>query len=399
MDITIAIVSDLHCHHSKKFKKDDQATSFSYLTTDLPRVPWKYHPVEALFELFKSEPDIKADYLLCPGDITNQVDVQGFITGWEYVREIAQKLQVKEESLIATLGNHDVDSRFNIYPDNVFKTAECIGRNFPFKNDSKTMEFWAKGYCFIEHEAVRLLVINSVKFHCNKEAAIKGKMDDAQIEGIDEYLKATKDEKIQIALCHHHPIEHARFNLGTEDTIEKGGELLEVLNYHKFDLLIHGHKHDPWLRYSQGNNDSLPIFSSGSFSATSNFMINSAKNTFHIIKITKEGKDQAMGTIKTWEYLPATGWRKADSGDHFFPQNTGFGFSGKIDDLIAKSIDIIENGNGAFLEWSKFVPQIQDVLYLTPDECVEFRDKLNDQGIVMFPALPKEPKMIGKPHV
>lgn len=398
-EITIAVVSDLHCHHSRKFRKEDIPSRFSYLNTDLVRMPSKDHPVQSLLKLLTTEEHMTADYLLCPGDITNQVDVQGFITGWEFVKEIGEILRVEEQHIVATLGNHDVDSRYNICNDDVFKIAQSIGRNFPIADEGLTQEFWSKGYCFIENKDIRILVINSVKFHTNKDSAVKGKMDEKQIEGIETYLENHQDNKVQIAVCHHHPIEHARWNLGTEDTIELGGHLLDKLNYFKFDLLVHGHKHDPWLRYSQGNNDSLPIFSAGSFSATSNFMFNSAKNTFHIIKLIKEGKNKALGSIRTWEYLPSNGWRRADSGDQFFPPNTGFGFQGKLDDLVKKSIEIIDSGNGSFLNWHSFKKQLKDVSYLTPDECVEFRNKLSEEGIITNPELPKEPNIIGKPHV
>ncbi|HEY6976416.1 MAG TPA: hypothetical protein VH396_09000, partial [Chitinophagaceae bacterium] len=73
IEIDIAIVSDLHCHHSQQFTKDDKRQVHSYLHSDLLRLPANEHPVQSLLHLI-NEKTIKAEYLLCPGDVTNQVD-------------------------------------------------------------------------------------------------------------------------------------------------------------------------------------------------------------------------------------------------------------------------------------------------------------------------------------
>ncbi len=57
MELTIAVVSDLHCYHSSKGHGD------SLLLTDAPRLPSKQHPVSALVDLVKEEA-LRADVLL-----------------------------------------------------------------------------------------------------------------------------------------------------------------------------------------------------------------------------------------------------------------------------------------------------------------------------------------------
>src|SRR5436190_1217368 len=82
MELSIAIVSDLHCHHSS------QGPAKSLLLTDSDRSPSSQHPVESLIELIKTE-SLKASILLMPGDLTNEVDRQGMLLGWGFVHEIA----------------------------------------------------------------------------------------------------------------------------------------------------------------------------------------------------------------------------------------------------------------------------------------------------------------------
>ena len=181
---------------------------------------------------------------MCPGDFTNKTDVQGFISGWDFTLEINKELEGKE--VIATLGNHDVDS-YETFSNYSLEIAKGIKKGFPLKDEDDCDKFWSKGCVFIEADDYRILVINSSHYHHNKKASGGGKVGDDLIDYIDEYLAKKNDDKINIALTHHHPIDHSRFKLGEEDKIINGDSLLEVLGKYNFDLFIHGHKHDPLL--------------------------------------------------------------------------------------------------------------------------------------------------------
>jgi 3',5'-cyclic AMP phosphodiesterase CpdA len=397
IEITFAVMSDLHCHHSKSFPKDATGKSFeidTYLLSDRLRTPAKEHPIESLCELIKAEPLLKADFLLCPGDITNKVDTQGFITGWEFIQQVASALSIKNENVLATLGNHDVDSRYTISND-VFDQARGIKRNFPLENPQLRSNFWDHGFAFYEQTDLRIFVFNSCFFHKKKDHAVYGMIDSSQIEEIDKYLSSHTDDKVKVALFHHHPIPHSRFNLGNEDLIRNGSDLIDLLNKYSFDLVIHGHKHDPWLRYASGNNLSVPIFSAGSFSATTNILITGKKNNFHLIKIIKSKKN-TTGIIDTWEFLPAGGWVPA-SGEHNFPVKTGFGYRGSIEDLIKKTVATVAKAPNKQISWNVFIKQIPEVEFLTPDDCIKFKTALeNEHKLMTHPSLPKLPIYIGE---
>lgn len=132
--VTIAIASDLHCH---SLTSENQA---SFLVADSLRTPSGKHPVEALAELIDQE-SLSAELLLCPGDITDKVCIQGLNSGWDFLKEIRDDLRA--DFLVATLGNHDVDSR-SVHSADPFQV--CRGfrpREFP-SNDPEAGNYFGE---------------------------------------------------------------------------------------------------------------------------------------------------------------------------------------------------------------------------------------------------------------
>ena len=390
--IIIAVMSDLHCHHSTSFPKGVGKGYFkdTYLISD--DLTSDHHPVKSLISLIKSE-GISTNIMLTPGDLTNKVDTQGFISGWEAIKKVSEALDV--DDIYATLGNHDVDSRSD---GDSFKTAKNLEDIFPFKPEhcNEGGNFWLDGFCFIEEDNYRLLIINSTLHHLNETEAKRGKIEQSQIIKIAKYLEENKDEKIKLAMCHHHPIQHERHHLGSDDLMINGSTLIEKLNEFNFDLLIHGHKHDAWIRYSQGGNHTIPVFAAGSFSAITNHMITNSRNTFHIIEVKKSSDNNSTGIIKTWEYLYNYGWVAADSGDYFFPYKTGFGYRGDLDKLTDKIVRVIEAAPGNKIVWEKFIESVPEIENLIPIDSKIIMTKLLNFDIQIAPSITAKPEIIGK---
>jgi len=382
--LSIVVISDLHCHPSGDGIND------SYLKTDMLRVPILNHPVESLTELVKNEAEIlDTDLVLFPGDFTNKASVQGFISGWDFSIEISEKLNAKDR--IATLGNHDVDS-YNTFSNYSLKTAMGIKKGFPLKEEDDCEKFWSKGCVFIEREDYRVLVINSSHFHHNKEKSTHGEVDEGLIDYVRKYMSSIKDDKISIALAHHHPIDHSRLDLGENDKIVNGDKLLEILGQFKFDLFVHGHKHDPLLRYHNCHGDShrIPILSSGSFSSTTNLIFSGQRNTFHRIDMSKSVKG-SKGKIKTWSFFPRSGWEiKRD--DNGFDSYTGFGFKGDLDSLATSISEIV--GDKQLMMWNDIRDREPSVDYLMPNEAKELQKKLENNHIFLQPPISEGPKHI-----
>jgi 3',5'-cyclic AMP phosphodiesterase CpdA len=379
--IRLAIVSDLHCHpEAGSFKEND-----SYLYTAALRA--NDHPVESLQRELSN---VEVDLIIAPGDFTNKADVQGFVSGWNYVLDIKDIL--KAQDVVATLGNHDVDSG-NTFSDYSLETAKGIRKNFPLKDEKLRDQFWSKGCTFYEHESCRILVINSCHFHYSRLTASSGKVDDDMLNHIDQYLKDIDDNKILLALVHHHPILHARQKLGALDLIVNADELLDKLAEYKFDLVIHGHKHDPLLRYhlTTATSYRLPIFSSGSFASLSNNLWCGSRNFFHVLEINKE-ESVTNGQINSWTYFPQNGW-KYIYDESAFPPYSGFGNIKRINDL-ANEID--ENLSSPVMDWTEIQTLVPSVKYLIPQEMDQLHNDLKIKGIYLDKVIGNFPEKIFK---
>ncbi|WP_428662127.1 metallophosphoesterase family protein [Runella sp.] len=388
--LKVAIISDLHCHPEKEALKDNN----TYLFSAKLRSPANEHPVEDLLGII-SRDNIEVDLVLSPGDITDQCDIQGFFSGWSYVIEISRAL--KSMDTIATVGNHDVDSRLK-HSQYSLDIPKKISQNFPL-SVAEVGTFWDKGFTFIEKEDYQILVFNSTHFHTHstkeptENPSVKGKVDSLQIEAIEKYLSCNNDDsKIKIFLCHHHIIKHSRLGMGEYDFIENGEDLLRIIGKYKFDLVIHGHKHDPWLRYVYTSSGSyqIPILSSGSFSATNQILWASIFNYFHVIEIEKQESGNCFGKILTYTFKNKSGWRK-DREDGFLPY-TGFGYQGNINDIVKKVESIIRGKQ--VVAWEKVLEAVPEINFLTPDQMEELEKQLSERKINVNSKIGLRPKHI-----
>lgn len=382
-NLKLGVISDLHCHPTNVNYKSE-----TFLNCDLLRNNKGNHPVASLIELIDNN-KITTDIVICPGDFSNKADIQGFISGWDFVLEIASKLNSNE--IIATIGNHDIPSRDSEVLD-IFSIAKGIGKDFPIKNELLAHEFWENGFCLIEESDFQILTINSVKFHSNQSEINRGRISDEQLLKIEQKLNSNSSDKIKIALCHHHPIQHERLNLGSHDLMILGSELVELLNKYKFDLLIHGHKHDAWLRYSAGSN-SLPVFSSGSFSATNQLLFNDRRNTFHTIKISKESGMRARGIVETYEFYIGKGWQKS-MGIQSLSFLTGFGTNTNTVLICDEIVNIMETEK--YIKWEDIQSKVREIFYLTHQEQILLETELFEKKIKVVPSFPGYPEYLIK---
>ena len=231
------------------------------------------------------------------GDLTNKADLAGLNKGWDITKKIGQLLKVG--CVIPNVGNHDVDSRKKLSSD-PFRDIKSFATDFPFQDVAQKEQFWRDGFIIREEEHFRVLVINTVHSHTDADEAFHGLVSQEAINQIEESLNLIKDNKLNIAICHHNPIEHSHYATGSKDFMYNGDELLSILDRYNFDLVIHGHKHDARIRYAPGGSNPPVVFSSGSFSAYSSLLLQGAYNTFHIITFDISESRLGRGIIETW---------------------------------------------------------------------------------------------------
>lgn len=366
--LKIAIVSDLHC------TDNIDRRAISRLHPDTPGIPTVRHPVEALKTLIKKD-KLEVDILLCPGDIADQVNKTGYHSGWRYIEEIASALNAK--SIFATLGNHDVASRAE-KPEQAFAVAKTLKTNYPILSPSDQKEFWSDNFAVIEEEQYRLLIFNSVHDHFNTTTSKKVSIDDATLEKIKDRLEKTDKSKIGIAMSHHHPTNHSNADFSDSDFIDKGDKLLKLLNEHAFSLYIHGHKHEPMLRTL---ND-VSILCAGSFSCLENLNETESENMFHIVEIFDH-----KGIVKSWDYGPVSGWHINNSSSGF-PNITGYGFKGEINELASAINDWMIKKNIEISNLRLLKEDIEAISFLRPDQQQDLQNKLiSDFSIEVLPGI------------
>lgn len=381
-NLDIVIISDLHCKHPSA----ETGTKRTLLYSDSAYLPSQKNPVAAALDLIRKE-SIRADILLCPGDITDQADKQGLVTGWSYLEEIQKALGAR--ILAATVGNHDVNSR-KVGGSLPFEFLTSFKDSYPLSaltEDCRNLEAEAKrlfnntdSFALYEFDKILLLVYNSSSSHIDSTEGSKSSISDLTLNKMQERLNSVKgDFAFKIAMCHHHPISHRNADYADNDVIDKGDAFIDLLNKFDFQLVVHGHKHNAQLNYR----NNLPIFCSGSFSSIENKIDGNNDNVFHKISLEAIKK---RGKLATWIYSPLSGW--GHRRDRDFPCFTGFGFFGNLDDLahafhqsfVEKNLDTIK-----FLDVATTVP---DVLYLIPKYQKQFEKTLKDKyQLELLPSL------------
>lgn len=377
--LKIAVVSDLHCMH----KTNTSASGITFLYTNAPKNPIVRHPVYALLDLLEKNKDIRADILICPGDIADKADEQGIITGWEFLKKI--QLGIEAKQLLATTGNHDVDSRRSHPYTNAFHLLKSFADDYPLINNDS---YWNKNFAFIETDDCLILILNTCHNHNSKEDSGQSIVNPDTLESIKQHLEKIGKKKYLFAFCHHHPVKHSNIDIAYKDgdVIDNGDKLIQLLNEYDFQIIVHGHKHDPRLK----KENSLTVFAAGSFSSLMNIKELGADNCFHLIELFPFKK---QGTISSWIYAPTKGWEVRN--DREFPCFTGFGNELSVEALAKHCSEIFINDGKEMLTYKSIVSQLPDLQYLIPEDQKKLTKVLKkDYSLSLVPELPNIPKIL-----
>jgi predicted phosphodiesterase len=382
MQLKIGVVSDFHCHN----KANNLNIRESYILTD-EDFPTFQDPFKSFRVLMEENPALSVDILLMPGDFANRTDLDGLKLGWDMTKEIGSLLNAKK--IIPNIGNHDVDSRQKLSTD-AFQFIKSLSPDFPYLDNKQNDFFWENGFLIIEEKEYRLLIINSVHSHTDQASADHGLISQESINKLEDILKNINDDKLNIAMVHHNPIEHSHYNSGSKDFMYNGDELISILDNSNFDLIIHGHKHDPRIRYSQGGGNAPVIFSSGSFCAFSNLLLQGAHNTFHIITLEIEPSEVGKGTIDTWFFVPTKGW-KQEVNSPYFQATIGFGAVIDLKKIASNILEWFINDGRGFIEWSEFLNYFPELKFTIPSDLIKLKGHLKNKGVFMTPVVTNEP--------
>lgn len=390
MFLKIVVISDMHCHQLGKYPEEIKLSSYdkkqeSYILTDNP-LPTFQDPFLSFQDLIRklnnNGKNLDSDILINLGDFGNKSCPEGIKKGWELTNEIAKLTNVK--SVVSTIGNHDVDSR-NVFGSNSFNFIKGLDiKAFPTNDKSQNHLYWKNGFVIIEYDKFRLVIINTVHNHIDRKEAEHGLISNESLNQLEEELEKINESKLGIAICHHSPIGHSRNGSNNTDFMFNGDQLIALLDKYDFEIIVHGHKHDPMIRYGGGSGDSSLVFSAGSFSAIKEHLLPMGVNTFHIINLEIKENARSTGIIETWFFIPTKGWMK-NVPNPYFISKVGFGNSIDIKKKSQEILDWFTNKSDkkqlSYLQ--EFIPIFEELEFLIPVDIERLHSELKRRNIIV----------------
>ncbi|MFJ3029249.1 metallophosphoesterase family protein [Curtobacterium sp. NPDC087080] len=333
MPARILVISDLHAHVGQQ--SDSAPSNLSFAAAG--------GQGDALLEECASivkDAFGEVEVVLVPGDLTDKADPNALTRVWERLNAVAATLQAQ---LVATAGNHDYDSRGN--PEaNPKGSLQELRPLFPFDDRAAQASFFAYNYCQVETDNFQFLVLNSSAHHGYKVGGAEefehGRIDSTTLKELRSDLNEPVEQKKRLLVLHHHIAQLPGLDHAEMSMLREGDELMSFLSDAAPWMVIHGHKHRPYVQWAPGNSLSPLLFSSGSFSANmgGGGWGAQVRNQFHVIEFDDE-IDEALGidfggTIFSWSYA-GFGWQTAPA-EHILPHESGFGFRGSLTALARR---------------------------------------------------------------
>ena len=384
--LKILVLSDLHAHSNAPFEKD--APSLYSLQ---PRYQTPTHnPILACEDLLKGQSDA-IDWIVCPGDLGDRNDSIGKHYAWRELNRLKRKISASH--LIATVGNHDLDSTRvdkGAVPDSDLRT---LSPRFPIVgagSNKLNADFWHKGFIikkFAQFDTT-LCVLNTCAFHGVEgvpDERKRGRLPDEVLDQVQRNLRSTCSS-LNILLMHHHAHRHP-WILEDESHAVNGLRLVEALKESGSRwLVIHGHRHLPQLWYSGADRNSSIILSAGSPSATPYPVRGrTTRNQMHLITLDRRRSaatpEELYGTVHSWSWSQGVGWVAGNTSGDGLPAICGFGRMGGLDMLAAELKSLLTATSAPMIDWRTLSASQPQVNNLTPADFSALQDELQRRGL------------------
>jgi predicted phosphodiesterase len=338
--------------------------------------------------------EMGADVLVVPGDVTNKACPEGLQHGWQLMMEVCAALRA--QALVGTIGNHDV----NVLKKGGREPLELPKNAHPtFPVPDSPEGFWSDGIWVRQYNRLEIVSINSIA-DFDEQKCKRGHLRTGLIDKLRERLQISNG-CVRIAICHHHPTLHSGMNMGTDDVLEQGDQLLETLGELGFSLLIHGHKHSARLIKSP-HGGHLYILASGALSGlcVRDGLRTNVRNLFHLVTLdpVSGAGSPCRGLVETWQFMQDYGWRPALQGATHFPATTGFGAQRTPHELAASTAEWFDSQGLLVQPWNAVIESESEVRYLTPQEFREYEQTLlQDYGVEVWRNEDGLLRSIGRP--
>jgi predicted MPP superfamily phosphohydrolase len=256
--LKVFVISDLHAFDAKKgkYKTDDTP---SFLDISQPDIVSR-NPLLSLNKFVK-ENSLKADLMICCGDMGDKAYPAALKYAWTHINSLKDSLGVQR--FVATVGNHDVDSRYVYNQFDAKGHVQSLDPAFPDPDESHNNRFWAQHFTIYEQADFRLVLLNSSAYHGYKDEFKHGRIAETTLARLKTKLAETKEAPINILVCHHHPRKHAEAGVDDYSAMENGQGLLDLLGSGDFGQWVpalgmainEGHADYPKPPQNRGFND------------------------------------------------------------------------------------------------------------------------------------------------
>lgn len=389
--LKIAVVSDIHA--------DEQENRWTRIACEPPNALRNQHPLSDLQEVITAE-SLRCDYLIVPGDITNQASPSGLTYAWRRLNELAASFGAR---MLAVPGNHDVVTRAPAVDRS--QSLKNLLPGFPTPDPSGHARFWEKGWLLIEETQHRVLLLDSTrgfpKYPANDDEKSpefqqylseleRGSISQQVEEELAEHLRELKGTKLNIVVVHHHPQEHQnrRYMQDSYGPMIRGGDLLDILSQNAQAgrwILIHGHKHIPQLVNATSSTSNGPlILCAGSLGAKLWEPLDSVtRNQFHILTATNDpvtGTSSLRGRVETFTWGYGVGWYRSDQLGSGLPPHGGFGSSEDFRIINGLIKGVMESENLTFIDYSDLISKVPQLPFILPADVDFLEDLLENDG-------------------
>ena len=398
--MNLAVISDLHiglaarakdlCPEPPAIKKADRK-KYQEKNEDSYRQQ---------FFRFVEMNEITADYLILPGDITDQAKPQEVEIASEFILQSADALGVAHDKILFTPGNHDVDwSVFDPYDNTGVRWGqryEPIGHaNFHFRRmvDQGYGNIFSSPHFIIwEFEDLFAVGYNSASHDSPvpKNQAHHGLADPQHLVELQQYLRDNippDNRKVRLFLVHHHMIDFSAPlpNIPDFSLMTNAEALLNLLHEFDFDLVIHGHKHHPRFdTHSTHIYPHLPILCSGSFSVEIDTQwAGTVDNQFHLVTVNgREGNgNRISGRITSWTNNHCSGWIPSEKNTSGIHHVIPFGSYVMPDELDARLRPFVEErlNRQGFILWKQVARKFPELEHLPIDSAIAAFDRIGQR--------------------
>lgn len=368
--LKIAVISDLHVGNARGSDLNPKSSrEVDVLVDDY---------VERFVKFIKGN-SITADYLVVPGDVSHGAEPRQIKIASGAIERFAKVLDVPLSNVLFVPGNHDVNwgivkldmpegadghqykSQYHMYRYVTFSDDETL---FPCLSEGETRSIFEppffRSWAFDDLVAVGY---NSSWDDGPIQEVNCGKISEGHLSQLESHLSKLElnSDKLAVFIVHHHPVVHSDVEIDDYSTLQNADKLLDLLHRYQFDIVIHGHKHQPRLQtHFAGVGNHMLIICAGSFSSSVHGFPPLTTNQFHLLHFDERDHTSGcvLGAMKSWIFTLERGWIRSFSTEGVgVDHEVHFGAYPDVTRLVDELKRIIEQlfETKQFMQWHDIV--------------------------------------------